>query len=206
MGLIKGEDSLMRCGWCGEDPLYQAYHDHEWGKPVTGNVAIYERLILELFQSGLSWLTILRKRENFRSAFDNFDYNLIALYSDEKIADLLSDAGIVRHRGKIEATITNARATQELIREYGSFSDYLQEYLPSESERPKKLDWDTLIATATSPTSAQLSKDLRSRGYIWVGPTTIYAWMQSIGMVDDHLDGCHALSAKELMSRVNRAN
>jgi DNA-3-methyladenine glycosylase I len=189
-GVIKGEDGRARCFWQGGAPDYQDYHDREWGRPVADDVRLFEKICLEGFQSGLSWLTILRKRENFRRGFAGFDFDKIARFGEKDIKRLLADAGIVRHRGKIESTINNARRARELVGEAGSLSAYFWRFEPDPKARPKRLDWETLRAMSTSPESVALSKDLKKRGWSFVGPTTVYAFMQAMGMVNDHVDGC----------------
>ena len=185
-GLITGNDAQSRCWWCGGDTLYIRYHDEEWGKPVYDDIRLFEKICLEGFQAGLSWLTILRRRENFRDAFDNFDFNKVAKYDNVAIDMLLQNAGIVRHRGKIEATINNASRAIELIEEQGSLSDYFWRFKPSEKTTIKhKGD----IPSQTKE-SQLLSKDLKKRGWKFVGPTTCYAFMQAMGMVNDHINGC----------------
>ncbi|MEM9296084.1 MAG: DNA-3-methyladenine glycosylase I [Planctomycetota bacterium] len=179
-----------RCWWCGDDPQYIAYHDHEWGRPVADDTRLFEKLCLEGFQSGLSWLTILRKRENFRSAFAGFEIAKVAAFTDRDRARLLQDAGIVRHRGKIDATINNAQRALELQAEHGSLAAYVWGYEPHPESRPKKLTRDTLMTMSTSPESVAMSKDLKKRGWKFVGPTTVYAFMQAMGLVNDHLDSC----------------
>lgn len=169
MSSIKvGPDGIARCAWCGDDPLYQRYHDEEWGTPVDDDTRLFEKLCLEGFQSGLSWLTILRKRENFRRAFRGFDFTKVARFGARDVARLLKDAGIVRHRGKIESAINNAKRAIELRREFGSLAKYLHPWTD---------------ATA-------LARDLKKRGWTFVGPTTVHAFMQSTGMVNDHAKGC----------------
>ena len=184
------DDASFRCWWPGDDVQYQDYHDTEWGRPVRDDRRLFEKMCLEGFQSGLSWLTILRKRENFRAAFDNFDFHKVAVYSDVDVNRLLADAGIVRHRGKIEAVINNALRAQELIQELGSLTDFIWSYAPDtpfgrdgESGHPSGL-------ATTSPSAVRLSKDLKKRGWKFVGPTTMYSFMQSMGLVNDHVDGC----------------
>lgn len=184
------DDASFRCWWPGDDVQYQDYHDTEWGRPVRDDQRLFEKMCLEGFQSGLSWLTILRKRENFRAAFDNFDFHKVAVYSDVDVNRLLADAGIVRHRGKIEAVINNALRAQELIQELGSLTDFIWSYAPDtpfgrdgESGHPSGL-------ATTSPSAVRLSKDLKKRGWKFVGPTTMYSFMQSMGLVNDHVDGC----------------
>jgi DNA-3-methyladenine glycosylase I len=190
-GLALGTDGLVRCWWPGEDPLYVAYHDTEWGRPVGDDRRLFEKLCLEGFQSGLSWLTILRKRDNFRRAFDGFEPAAIARYDERDVERLLADAGIVRHGGKIMATITNARRYAELVRETGSLAAHLWSFEPDPAARPDRLDHATLSTMATSPESVALSRDLRRRGWAFVGPTTAYAAMEAVGIVNDHLEGCH---------------
>jgi DNA-3-methyladenine glycosylase I len=181
-----GGDGHVRCWWCGEDPLYVAYHDDEWGRRVVDDTRLFEKLCLEGFQSGLSWLTILRKRENFRAAFDDFDVEKIAAYTDADVARLLGDAGIVRHRGKITSTINNARRAIELSEAEGNLAAYVAQYAV---DLPVRLEGPMPIAS-TSPESIAMSKDLTRRGWTFVGPTTMYAFMQAMGLVNDHLDGC----------------
>ena len=191
-GVVVGDDGRARCWWASGDPLYRPYHDDEWGHPVDDDTRLFEKLCLEGFQSGLSWLTILRKRDNFRRAFDGFDPRLVARYDDRDVERLLADAGIVRHRGKILATITNAQRYLALVEETGSLAAYLWSFEPDPASRPRRLDRDALTTLATTPESTALSKDLRRRGWGFVGPTTVYAAMQAMGIVDDHLEGCFA--------------
>jgi DNA-3-methyladenine glycosylase I len=193
-GLFKGADGALRCLWCQATPAYQHYHDHEWGFPVTDDRRLFEKLCLEGFQAGLSWLTILNKREAFRSAFANFDAERIARFGEADIARLLADAGIVRHRGKIESTINNAKRVIELRAEFGSLSAYAWRFQPAPGSRPKRMTLAALRAMTTSPESIAMSKDLKKRGWSFVGPTTVYAFMQAMGLVNDHLDGCHVRS------------
>jgi DNA-3-methyladenine glycosylase I len=185
-----GDDGIARCWWCAGDPLYESYHDDEWGRPVSSDVRLFEKLSLEGFQSGLSWLTILRKRENFRRAFKEFDVEAIARFNQRSAARLMSDAGIVRNRAKIEATINNARRCIELQDEFGSLAAYVWRYEPDPSTRPKKVDWAVLTQDTTSNEAKAMSKDLRKRGWAFVGPTTAYAFMQAMGLVNDHLSAC----------------
>ena len=194
-GISVGEDGVARCWWCGEDPLYRSYHDNEWGRAVADDRRLFEKLSLEGFQSGLSWLTILRKRENFRRAFSNFDAGRVARYNSRSVERLMNDAGIVRNRAKIEATINNARRYLDLVDEKGSLAAYVWSF--EASRRPKRLDLETLTQATTSPESIALSKDLRKRGWAFVGPTTAYAFMQAMGLVNDHLTGCFARSEVE---------
>lgn len=184
--LIKGKDGKSRCWWCGDDPQYMLYHDSEWGKPVTDDIRLFEKVCLEGFQAGLSWITILRKRENFRAGFDGFDFRKVQHYTADDVERLLGDAGIIRHRGKIEATINNARRAIEVIEEFGSLSDYFWRF------RPEILSVMGSRADVPDITEASkaLSKDLKKRGWKFVGPTTCYAFMQAMGMVNDHIDGC----------------
>jgi len=189
-GLIKGDDGRVRCSWSGSDPLYQRYHDREWGRPVKDDVRLFEKLCLEGFQSGLSWITILRKRDNFRAAFQGFDLETVAAFRAREVKRLLGDAGIVRHRGKIESTINNARRALELRSEFGSLARFYWSYEPKAQDRPRTLDLRTLRTLGQTEVSKRLSKDLRKRGFSFVGPTTAYAFMQAMGMVNDHLEGC----------------
>jgi DNA-3-methyladenine glycosylase I len=189
-GLIRGDDGLDRCFWHGGLEDYRRYHDEEWGRPVTDDVRLFEKICLEGFQSGLSWLTILRKRENFRVAFAGFDFHQVARFGDDDITRCLLDAGIIRHRGKIVSTINNARRAIDLQAEFGSLSRYFWSYEPDGAERPPRMDYATLKANPTSPTSIRLSKDLKKRGWTFVGPTTVYAFMQAMGLVNDHIEGC----------------
>jgi len=183
-------DEGLRCPWCGEDPLYVAYHDSEWGFPVADDRRLFEKICLEGFQSGLAWITILRKRESFREAFRGFDFERVARMGERDVQKLLGNAAIVRHRGKIESTINNAKRARELASEHGSLAAYFWRYEPGKSTRPKRLTMDVLAAMPTSPESVALAKDLKKRGWSFVGPTTIYAFMQAMGLVNDHLHGC----------------
>jgi DNA-3-methyladenine glycosylase I len=176
-GLWRGPDGRTRCSWCSSADDYVAYHDTEWGVPTRDDRMLFEKICLEGFQSGLSWLTILRKRGNFRRAFANFDVERVARFNGRDVNRLLKDASIVRHRGKIESTINNARRCADLVDEFGSLSDYVWRFEPDPRSRPKKLTWDTLKTMATTPESVALSKDLRTRGWSFVGPTTMYAFM-----------------------------
>ncbi len=177
-----------RCSWCGDDPLYVTYHDTEWGKPVKDDASIFEFLILETFQAGLSWITVLRKRENFRVAFDNFDYKKIAKYDDAKIGALIQDAGIIRNKLKIKATISNARAFMEIQKEFGSFSTYIWGFVNGKPIDNGFIKMEDI--PATTALSDTLSKDLKKRGFKFVGSTVIYAHMQATGMVNDHVTSC----------------
>lgn len=189
-GLHAGDDGCTRCWWQGGDPEYQNYHDREWGRPVKDDQVLFEKLCLEGFQAGLSWITILRKRDNFRNAFANFDREKVAKFTEKDIQRLLKDPGIVRHRGKIESVINNAARAQEIVREFGSLAAYIWQFEPKADERPKKYDFASVKAITKSPSSTALSKDLKRRGWTFVGPTTVYAFMQAMGMVNDHLHGC----------------
>jgi len=196
-GLRRHADGRLRCRWCGEDPEYVAYHDQEWGRPVHDDRRLFEKLCLEGFQAGLSWLTILRKRPAFRVAFAGFDPEVVAAYGDTEVERLLADASIVRSRAKIEATITNARALLRLWESGSSLDSFVWRFSPSAGEqdggepaaeaRPRSPD----EVPAVTPASTALARELKSRGFRFVGPTTAYAFMQAMGLVDDHLDGCH---------------
>ncbi len=190
-GLVKGEDGLLRCWWHGGLEDYIEYHDTEWGHPTVDDFRLFEKICLEGFQSGLSWLTILRKRENFRKAFKKFDFNKVAKFGEKEVEALVQNAGIIRHRGKINATINNALRAKEMKKEFGSLAKYFWQYEPKAKDRPKKMDYATLSQLATTPASIALSKDLKKRGWKFVGPTTAYAFMQAMGLVNDHLEGCH---------------
>ncbi|HET9625585.1 MAG TPA: DNA-3-methyladenine glycosylase I [Kofleriaceae bacterium] len=196
-GLAPGPDGKLRCFWGVSTPDYVDYHDREWGYPVTDDHRLFEKICLEGFQSGLSWITILRKREAFRSAFAGFDPVKVAKFGDKDVTRMLGDAGIVRHRGKIESTINNARRALELIAEHGSLSTYVWGFMPAEADRPKRMTITELRAMTSTPASTALSKDLKKRGWSFVGPTTVYAFMQAMGMVNDHLEGCAVRAATE---------
>ena len=189
-GLVIGEDGKQRCWWHGGLADYQAYHDAEWGRPMGDDIRLFEKICLEGFQAGLSWLTILRKRENFRAGFAGFDFAKVAKFDDSDVARLLGDAGIVRHRGKIVSTINNAQRALELAEEFGSLAAFFWGYEPGKDERPARLDYATAMTLAKTETSTRLSKDLKRRGWSFVGPTTVYAFMQAMGLVNDHLEGC----------------
>lgn len=189
---------MHRCFWVdGADPDYVAYHDVEWGRPVTDDTRLFEKLCLEGFQAGLSWRTILRKRENFRRAFAGFDVETVARFDETDVARLLGDAGIVRHRGKIEAAINNARRACELVEAEGSLASFVWRYEPEPASRPTHLDEATVRGLTTSPEAAALSKELKRRGWRFVGPTTAYAFMQSMGLVNDHELACGVRAAVE---------
>lgn len=200
-GLVEGPDGKMRCFWHGNLPDYLHYHDHEWGRPVADDRRLFEKICLEGFQSGLSWLTILRKRENFREAFEGFDIERIARFGESDIERLLGNAGIIRHRGKIVSTINNAKRAIDLVSEKGSLAAYFWSFEPDEAERPAIMDYATLRANPTSPTSIRLSKDLKKRGFTFVGPTTMYAHMQAMGLVNDHIEGCCCRAEVEELRR-----
>lgn len=178
----------VRCGWCVGDSLYESYHDHEWGVPLHDEQLLFEFLILETFQAGLSWITILRKRENFRAAFDNFDYRLVARYDESKKSALLQNAGIIRNKLKVNSAITNAQNFMKIQEEFGSFDTYIWSFV---NGQPIKNSWETHKENpATTEISDNISKDLKKRGFKFVGSTVIYAFMQAIGMVNDHSTGC----------------
>jgi DNA-3-methyladenine glycosylase I len=200
-GLIKGPDGRQRCWWPGEDALYLRYHDEEWGRPVADDRRLFEKLCLEGFQAGLSWLTILRKRESFRRAFADFDIETVAGFGPKDVGRCLADSGIVRHRGKIESVINNARRAAALIEEAGSIAAFVWRYEPQPAARPKRLDRLTLVQMAKTAESTALSKALRGRGWTFVGPTTVYSFMQAMGLVNDHLAGCICRSRAEAERR-----
>jgi DNA-3-methyladenine glycosylase I len=188
---------VVRCAWCGADETYRRYHDEEWGRPVADDRRLFEKLCLEGFQSGLSWLTILRKREAFRRGFARFDFARIARFGAREVHRLLADESIVRHRGKIESVINNAARARDLVREHGSLAAYFWRFEPPRAERPRRLTHAALSELASTPSSQALAKDLRRRGWTYVGPTTCYAFMQGVGLVDDHLEGCSVRAAVE---------
>jgi DNA-3-methyladenine glycosylase I len=200
-GLLDGADGVTRCWWAGADPLYLAYHDTEWGLPQGDDHRLFEKVCLEGFQAGLSWITILRKREAFRKAFAGFDPKRVARFDARAVTRLLADAGIVRHRGKIESTINNARRALALREEAGSLAAYFWRWAPTPAERPKKITRRALSLLATTPASVALSRDLRARGWTFVGPTTMYAFMQAVGLVNDHLEGCAFRARAEAAAR-----
>ncbi len=187
-GVVLGDDGTARCSWADSAPEYRAYHDTEWGFPVATDRRLFEKLSLEGFQAGLSWLTILRKREAFRRAFAEFEFETVAGFGEDDVARLLADAGIVRHRGKIEAVINNAQRAVELVAQEGSLASFVWSFEPAEHPR------DVLHGEvpATSEASRALARELKRRGWRFVGPTTVYAFMQAMGLVNDHLTGCHA--------------
>lgn len=204
-GLLEGDDGRVRCAWHGNLDDYRRYHDAEWGQPVVSDHRLFEKICLEGFQSGLSWLTILRKREGFRAAFAAFDFDKVAGFGDDDIARCLADPGIVRHRGKIVSTINNARRAQALRDEFGTLARYFWSFEPGPDERPARVDWETIVANPTTPTSVRLSKDLKKRGWTFVGPTTVYAFMQAMGLVNDHVEGCFCRAeVEEKRNRLER--
>jgi len=196
-GLVRGKDGRMRCAWAAATPDYQAYHDEEWGFPVTEGRRLFEKICLEGFQAGLSWLTILRKREAFRRAFSRFEPAAVARLGPRDVERLLRDPAIVRHRGKIEAAIGNAGAALVVEREFGSLGAYFWRFEPPEDSRPRRMTPRALSALKATPEAVELSKDLKRRGFRFVGPTTVYAFMQAMGLVNDHLEGCHARAEVE---------
>ena len=195
---------MNRCWWCGEDPLYVRYHDEEWGTPVTDDHRLFEKICLEGFQAGLSWLTILRKREHFRDAFAGFDYDRVARFTGRDVTRLLKNPGIVRHRGKIESTINNAKRARELRDECGSISAYFWRWQPDPATRPPRITKEALMQLARSPESIALSKDLKKRGWTFVGPTTVYAFMQAMGLVNDHVEDCDRRAAVGKLRTLSR--
>ena len=200
-GLFADEHGAVRCKWCAATPAYRHYHDNEWGFPVTDDRRLFEKLCLEGFQAGLSWITILNKRENFRAAFANFEAEKIVLFGQDDVERLMGDAGIVRHRGKIASVINNAQRVIELRKAFGSLATYAWGFEPAADERPERVTLDTLKAATTSPQSVAMSKDLKKRGWSFVGPTTVYAFMQAMGLVNDHIEGCDA-RARALDARI----
>ena len=192
MEINTGDDGLDRCWWGVEPEIYRVYHDDEWGRAVTDDQRLFEKICLEGFQAGLSWLTILNKRENFRAGFADFDPTEVANFGEDDVSRLLDDAGIVRHQGKIRSTINNANRALELIDEHGSLASYFWSYAEAETAAPVEIPPVTDVSTA-------LSKDLKKQGWSFVGPTTVYAFMQAMGLVNDHLAGCHVreVCAKE---------
>jgi DNA-3-methyladenine glycosylase I len=188
---------VVRCWWAGDDPLYIDYHDREWGFPVGDDRRLFEKICLEGFQAGLSWRTILGKREAFRAAFAGFDFTRIARFTARDVERLLGDDGIVRHRGKIESVRNNARRASEVVREFGSLAAYFWRFEPPRESRPRRLTRDVLAAMTTSAEAIALSKDLKRRGFTFVGPTTVYAFMQAMGLVNDHVDRCVVRAAAQ---------
>ena len=188
MQLTEGEDGVARCWWGSEPEIYREYHDHEWGRPVVKDTQLFEKVCLEGFQAGLSWLTILNKRDNFRAAFAGFDPETVSRFGETEVGHLLNDSGIVRHQGKIRSTINNAGLALDLIEEKGSLATYFW-------DRADPNDMPPTDIAATTAASTDLSKDLKRRGWSFVGPTTMYAFMQAMGLVNDHLGGCHVRDA-----------
>jgi len=186
-GLRVGDDGRARCWWPGQDPDYLHYHDHEWGRPEVDDRRLFEKICLEGFQAGLSWLTILRKRERFRQVFADFDPRTVAQFGEHDVARLLGDPGIVRHEGKIRSAINNANRMKELVHEWGSLTSFVWSFAPDQIEGSRTADQPL---PAQTPTSIRLAHDLKTRGWTFVGPTTMYAFMQAMGLVNDHLDGC----------------
>lgn len=189
-GLVLTPDGRPRCAWGASTPDYLAYHDDEWGRPVGEDRRLFEKLCLEGFQAGLSWLTILRKRERFREVFLDFDFVKLARFGTRDVARLLRDPGIVRHRGKIEAAIENARRACDLAEEAGSLATFFWRFEPNPRQRPRRITWPALLKMAETPASIALSKELKGRGWRFVGPTTVQAFMQAMGLVNDHVEGC----------------
>ena len=189
-GLETGLDGVTRCAWCADKDDYRDYHDQEWGRPETDEHALFEKICLEGFQAGLSWLTILRKRENFREAFDGFDFEKISRYDDGDVDRLLRNSGIVRHRGKIESVINNASRALALRAEAGSLAAFCWGFEPAATSRPAVIDHAAAMRLTITAESTALSKALKRRGWRFVGPTTCYAFMQAMGMVNDHIEGC----------------
>ena len=185
----------VRCFWVDESQIYRDYHDREWGFPVTDDRRLFEKICLEGFQAGLSWITILKKRENFRAGFANFEWTQVARFSDKDIERLVNDAGIIRHRGKIEAAINNARCAEKLLESEKSLAAYFWKFEPSPTTRPQHITRDTLRSMTQSAESLALSKDLKKRGWKFVGPTTMYAFMQAMGLVNDHEETCFVREA-----------
>jgi DNA-3-methyladenine glycosylase I len=192
-GVVRGEDGVARCWWGDSAPEYRPYHDREWGFPVLDDVRLFEKLSLEGFQAGLSWLTILRKREAFRRAFAGFDFRVVAGYGERDVARLLDDASIVRHRGKIEAVINNAGRAVELVGECGSLAGFVWGYEPKSRAGGQRRE----TIEAHTEESRALARELKRRGWRFVGPTTVYAFMQAMGLVNDHLEGCDAWASVE---------
>lgn len=201
-GCLNITQAPHRCYWCDDSELYQRYHDTEWGFPVIDDTRLFEKICLEGFQSGLSWLTILRKRENFRAAFKQFDISSVARFTEKDVTRLLADAGIVRHRGKIEASINNALCAERMLESHSSLAAYFWQFEPDPQTRPYHLDIATLRSMTQSKESIALSKDLKQKGWQFVGPTTIYAFMQAMGLINDHEQNCHVRQAA-LEARAN---
>ncbi len=188
-GLITDEAGMSRCFWAGPQPDYVVYHDQEWGNPVADDTRLFEKICLEGFQAGLSWYTILAKRDNFRSAFHGFEISKVAAMTGDDVEAQVQNTGIIRHRGKIKSTINNANRALEIIAEHGSLAKYFWSWEPDDKDRPLEIIKGTI--PGSTPISTAISKDLKKRGWSFVGPTTIYAFMQAMGMVNDHIEGCH---------------
>jgi DNA-3-methyladenine glycosylase I len=195
-GLVRGSDGLVRCNWHGGKDDYRVYHDEEWGLPQDDDVKLFEKICLEGFQAGLSWLTILRKRENFRAGFAGFDFHKIARFSEDDVERLANDAGIIRHRGKIKSTINNAACAIAMIEQEGSLGRWFWSWEPRAEQRPNPVTGST-TGVANTNVSTAMSKELKKRGWSFVGPTTCYAFMQAMGIVNDHIEGCHCREAIE---------
>ena len=189
-GVITSDDGVSRCWWCVGDRLYESYHDNEWGRPVADDTRLFEKLSLEGFQSGLSWITSLRKRENFRRAFKSFGILAVARFNNRSVERLMLDAGIVRNRAKIEATINNAKRCLSLIEEFGSLAAYAWSFEPDERPRSWTANVAALMNMGPSPEATAMSKDLKKRGWAFVGPTTVYSFMEAMGLVNDHMNRC----------------
>lgn len=191
-GIVVDDHGVARCAWGASAPEYPPYHDREWGFPVDDDRRLFEKVCLEGFQAGLSWLLVLRRREHLRKVFADFEIDRVARFDARRVERLLKDPGVIRHRGKIESAIENARRARELVREHGSLAAYFWSFEPPARERPKRVTWAWLTKHPHSPTSQALSRDLRKRGWSFVGPTTMYAFMQAMGLVNDHVEGCAA--------------
>jgi DNA-3-methyladenine glycosylase I len=195
---------MKRCWWCGTDPDYVRYHDEEWGVPVSDDRRLFEKICLEGFQSGLSWITILRKREHFREAFAGFEIERLARFTERDVNRLLKDPGIVRHRGKIESTVNNAKRALEMRAEFGSLAAYFWRWQPLASARPARVTRDALLQMAQTTESLALSRDLKKRGWTFVGPTTVYAFMQAVGVVNDHVEECERRADVQKLRTLSR--
>ena len=204
-GLFSDDAGLRRCAWCQSSPAYRDYHDREWGFPVDDDTRLFEKLCLEGFQAGLSWLTILNKRDAFRRAFAGFDAARVARFGARDVERLLGDAGIVRHRGKIESAINNAQRLLELRAEFGSLSAYSWRFEPAPAARPKRVTPAALRARGLPAEATALAKDLKQRGWTFVGPTTVYAFMQAMGLVNDHVEGCTVRAAAQAAREARKA-
>ena len=189
-GLLTDTFEITRCAWCGEDTEYQRYHDTEWGVPIVNDQILFQKICLEGFQAGLSWLTVLRKRDNFMKEFDKFDFKKVSQYGDKDISRCLVNPGIIRHRGKIESTINNAKKAIELVNEFGSLASFFWSFEPSMKNTPEKLTYAVASQITMSTESIALSKALKKRGWTFVGPTICYSFMQAMGIVNDHVLGC----------------